>query len=71
VFRVERQRGPCWCAKYRLPDVRQVQKKIGPAWAERGRPPGGYFTKRTAEAWLRETLGAARRGALPGNSGQG
>jgi hypothetical protein len=21
-----------WCAKYRFPDGRQVQKKIGPAW---------------------------------------
>ena len=66
VFRVGRKRGPCWYAKYRLPDGRQVQKRIGPAWAERGRPPSGYFTKRTAEVWLRETLDAARRGALPG-----
>ncbi len=66
MFRVERNRGPCWYAKYRMPDGRQVQKKIGPAWAERGSPPAGYFTKRTAEAWLRETLEAARRGALPG-----
>ena len=39
-----------WYAKYRLPDGRQVQKKIGPAWTERGRPPAGYFTKRLAEA---------------------
>ena len=37
VFRVERERGPQWYAKYRLPDGRQVQKKIGPAWTERGR----------------------------------
>jgi len=49
-----------------LPDGRQVQRKIGPAWTERGRPPAGYFTKRTAENWLRETLDAARRGTLPG-----
>lgn len=35
-----------------LPDGRQVQKRIGPAWTERGRPPAGYFTKRTADAWL-------------------
>ena len=32
VFRVERKRGPAWYAKYRLPDGRQVQKKLGPAW---------------------------------------
>ena len=38
VFRVERRRGSVWYAKYRLPDGRQVQKKIGPAWTRRGRP---------------------------------
>jgi integrase len=43
-----------------------VQKKLGPAWTERGRPPAGYFTKRLAEAWLREVLDEARRGVLPG-----
>ena len=66
VFRVERSRGPAWYAKYRLPDGRQVQKKIGPAWSERGRPPAGYFTKRRAEAWLQDLLHDARRGTLPG-----
>jgi integrase len=66
VFRVERKRGPVWYAKYRLPSGRQVQKLIGPAWAERGRPPAGYFTKRTAEDWLRAMLDEARRGTLPG-----
>jgi integrase len=43
-----------------------VQKKLGPAWTERGRPPAGYFSKRTAEDWLRSTLDEARRGVLPG-----
>jgi integrase len=66
VFRVERKRGPHWYAKYRLPDGRQVQRRLGPAWTERGRPPSGYFTKRTAEDWLRSTLEQARRGELPG-----
>jgi integrase len=66
VFRVDRTRGPAWYVKYRLPDDRQVQKRLGPAWTERGRPPAGYFTKRTAEAWLRDTLDQARRGMLPG-----
>jgi integrase len=66
VFRVERASGPVWYAKYRLPDGRQVQKKIGPAWGERGRPPVGWFTKRTGEAWLRDLLDQARRGTLPG-----
>ncbi|HET7445331.1 MAG TPA: site-specific integrase [Solirubrobacterales bacterium] len=66
VFRVERKRGAQWFAKYRLPDGRQVQKKIGPTWSDRGRPPAGYFTKRSAEAWLRTVLEEARNGTLPG-----
>jgi len=66
VFRVERARGPVWYAKYRLPDGRQVQKKLGPAWTDRGRPATGYFTKRLAEHWLRDVLDQARRGTLPG-----
>ncbi|MGH2929168.1 MAG: site-specific integrase, partial [Solirubrobacteraceae bacterium] len=32
---------------------------------ERGRPPAGYFTKRTAAGWLRDLLDQARRGTLP------
>ena len=44
VFRVDRSRGPVWYAKYRLSDGRQVQKRIGPAWTGRGRPPAGYVT---------------------------
>jgi hypothetical protein len=66
VFRMDRVRGPVWHAKSRLPDGRQVQRKLGPAWTERGRPPAGWFTKRTAEAWLREVLDQARRDELPG-----
>lgn len=66
IFRVERKRGLVWYAKYRLPDGRQVQKRLGPAWTGRGRPPVGYFTKRLAEEWLRDALDQARRGTLPG-----
>jgi integrase len=66
VFRLDRKRGPVWYAKYRLTDGRQVQRKLGPAWTGRGRPAAGYFTKRLAEDWLRDTLDAARRGTLPG-----
>ena len=43
-----------------------MQKKLGPAWTQRGRPPAGYFTKRLAEAWLRSVLDDARRGVVPG-----
>src|SRR4051812_45588735 len=64
VFRVDRKRGPVWYAKYRLPDGRQVQKKLGPASSGRGRPPAGFFTKRTAQAWLDDVLAQARRGEL-------
>jgi integrase len=66
VFRADRARGPVWYAKYRLPDRRQLQKKLGPAWTERGRPPAGYYTKRLAEDWLRDVIDQARRGTLPG-----
>jgi hypothetical protein len=66
VFRFEGKRRPVWRAKYRLPDGRQVKKTLGPASTYRGRPPAGYFTKRTAEAWLRKTLVEAAAGTLPG-----
>ncbi len=66
ILRVERKRGAVWYAKYRLPDGRQVQRKIGPAWSGRGRPAAGYVTKRLAEDWLRAVLEEARRGTLPG-----
>src|SRR5215203_3085467 len=66
VYRYEGRRRTVWRAKYRLPDGRQVKKTLGPAWTDRGRPPAGYYTKRTAEAWLRATLAEASAGLLPG-----
>ena len=66
VFRREGKRGGVWYAKYRLPDGRQLQRRIGPAWSQRGRPPAGYYTKHTAERWLADLLQQARRGELPG-----
>lgn len=66
VFKVERKRGAQWYVKFRLPDGRQVQKRLGPAWSGRGRPPAGYLTKRSAEATRDELLAAARSGSLPG-----
>jgi integrase len=66
VYRHDGARGSVWRAKYRLADGRQVHKKIGPAWAGRGRPPAGYFTKRLAEGWLDAVLVQARAGTLPG-----
>jgi integrase len=67
VFKVERKRGAQWYAKYRLPDGRQVQRRIGPHWTDRkGKPPAGHYTKASARAWLDETLAKARKGELPG-----
>ena len=63
VFRYEGKRRPVWRAKYRLPDGRQVQKTIGPAWTRARPPAAGYFTKRTAEAWLRDVARAGARAA--------
>ena len=65
VFRVERKRGPVWYAKYRLPDGRQVQRKLGPAWTGRGRPAGGYLTKRLAEELLRDDARPGAQGHAP------
>ena len=66
VFRRESKRGPVWYAKYRLPDGRQIQWRIGPSWTMRGRPAEGFYTRRTAQAWLDQVLAEARRGELPG-----
>jgi len=65
TVRVARKRRPVWYARFRLQSGRRVQKLIGPAWAERGRPPAGYFTKRTVEVWLRAVLDEARSGRCP------
>jgi hypothetical protein len=66
IFRVQRQRGAQWYAKFRLPDGRQVQKRLGPAWSGRGRPPTGYLTKQGSERELRRLLSDADRGTLAG-----
>ncbi|MCW2986182.1 MAG: site-specific integrase [Conexibacter sp.] len=66
VFRVDRAAGPVWYAKYRLPDGRQVQKKVAPAWTRPGRPDDGFVNRRGAEAWLADVLAQAHAGTLPG-----
>jgi integrase len=52
--------------KYRLPDGRQVKRRLGYAWTERGRAPAGWFTRRMAEEALQAVLTDARRGTLAG-----
>src|SRR6478672_1798251 len=66
VYRRESRRGAKWYAKYRLPNGDRQNRLLGPAWTGRGRPPAGYFTKRTAEDALRDLLAAADRGELAG-----
>ena len=59
---VQRKHGDQWYAKYRRPDGRQVERKLGPAWTGNGRPPAGYYTARTAEEALQAILTDLRRG---------
>jgi len=67
----EGKRGPVWYARVRLLDGRQQQRRIGPAWLKRHRPPGdAYVTRAQAEAELAELLDAADRGELPGQDPQ-
>jgi integrase len=63
---VERKRGAKWYIKFRLANGRQVQRCLGPAWTERGRPPAGYYTKKLAQEALREILADAQRGTIAG-----
>lgn len=59
------KRGGVWYVKYRLPGELQKKERLGPAWTERSRPPAGAYTRRTAEARLRELLADGQRGDLP------
>ncbi len=58
------KRGASWYYRARLPH--EVRKRLGPAWAGKGRAPSGSFTRKTAEAKLQEILADARRGTLAG-----
>jgi integrase len=69
VFLVKRKRGDVFYCKFRV-GRRQVQRKLGPAWRDKGRPPAGYFTMKTAEAQLAAILTDARRGQLPAGVGR-
>jgi integrase len=44
--------------------VRQVEKMLGPEWADTGPPPPGYYDRRSAQAALEAILTDARRGAI-------
>ena len=70
VWLYKGKRSSTWYAKWRRPTrdtdgtmrVDQVNERLGPAWTEKGRPPDGYFTRKTAEATLQAKLADARRG---------
>ena len=57
------KRQQTWCVKWR--DLGgQHEKRLGPAWTEKGLPPPGYFREREAKAALQEILVEARRGKI-------
>ncbi len=57
------KRRATWCAKWR--DMTgQHEKRLGPAWTQKGPPPPGYFREREANAALEEILVEARRGKV-------
>jgi integrase len=59
---LKRDRGDQWYVKLRTPDGRQVKRRLGPAWAKRGRCPDGFYTEALAAAELQRMLDAADRG---------
>jgi integrase len=65
VYLLKGKRRDNWYMRYRLPDGTESRRRIGPAHKGGGRPPEGYFTKRTAHAALDAFLTDARRGLLP------
>jgi hypothetical protein len=69
VFCVQRQHGLVWYAKYRTGTGLQIQKKLGPAWTRRGRPPAGHFNRSMAERWLCATLEQIRVRTMPPQAG--
>lgn len=62
---VERARGDQFYLKYRTPSGKQLERKLGPVWTERSRPPAGYFTRKMADAELAALLTDLRRGEVP------
>jgi integrase len=53
---IERQDGPVFYAKLKLPDGTQPQRRLGRAWTKRTRPPEGYLTPGQAESQLAAML---------------
>jgi integrase len=43
------KRPSVWHCKLRLPDGKQVKRRLGTQWTGKGRPPAGYLTRKGAE----------------------
>ncbi len=43
------KRPAVWHCKLRLPDGKQVKRRLGTQWTGKGRPPAGYLTRKGAE----------------------
>jgi integrase len=70
VYERRRRKGLVWYWKIRLPQGGEERKALGPVWTGAGRPPEGYFTKRTAETALHARLTDLRRGVgVPSRTG--
>jgi integrase len=57
----EGKRAKTWCAKWRDHEG-QHERRLGPAWTEKGPPPEGFFREREAKAALAVLLVEARAG---------
>lgn len=66
VRRYDGPRGSTWYAKFRGPDGRQMQRRLGAAHDGRGRCPDGHLTERMAHDALRRLLTDLERGTLAG-----
>lgn len=53
---IERSGGPVFYASIRTADGKRPQRRLGPAWEKRSRPPAGYLTRSEAELKLAEIL---------------
>ena len=53
---LERASGPVFYAQIRTVDGRRLQRRLGPVWSKRSRPPQGYLTRAQAELRLAEML---------------
>ncbi len=53
---IERAAGPVFYASIRAADGKRLQRRLGPAWQKRSRPPAGHLTRSQAELRLAEIL---------------